>query len=118
MKKVTAFRYLLYLSLVCAATSAFAQYATLFSDVWKLSSQRDALMPKGYVDQDVKFQVAATLAVEGGGKETCNGNWYTHVEIEPSAFYEFKAYFFHKKPAWNWCTDGMRMVKYISEESQ
>ena len=93
MKKVTAFLSLTFLFLVYSATSTLAQNATLSSEVWKLSSQRAALMPKGYVDQDVKFQGAATLAMEGGGKETCNGNWYTHVEIEPSAFYEFRAYF-------------------------
>ena len=50
-------------------------------------------MPIGYVDQDVTFQGAATLAIEGDGNENTNGNWHTTVEMEPSKFYEFRAYF-------------------------
>lgn len=50
-------------------------------------------MPKGYVDQDVKFQGAATLAIEGNGNENTNGNWQTTLDMDASTFYEFTAYF-------------------------
>ena len=97
MKKVTTFRFLLFLSLVYSANSTLAQYANLSSKVWKLSSQRATLMPRGYVDQDVTFQGAATLAIEGDGNENINGNWQTTIDVNASTFYEFRAYFHPEK---------------------
>jgi predicted amidohydrolase len=93
MKKITISGSMIFMFLMHCASSILAQYSVLSSDQWKFSSQRDALMPNGYLDTKLKFQGAATLAVTGGGKEISNGHWHTTVEIEPSKFYEFRAYF-------------------------
>ena len=73
----------------------FGQNESNLSDLdsWQFSSQRPELVPKNYIDKEIKFYESPTLATEGGGNQSANGCWYKSVEVEPSSWYEFKVHF-------------------------
>jgi len=80
---------------ICINPSVFGQNEAYLSnaDHWSFSSQRHEVEPKHYINGEIKFQESPTLAIEGAGNEIANGCWFTNMEVEPSSWYEFKAYF-------------------------
>lgn len=80
---------------MCMNPIAYGQNEAYISnaDHWSFSSQRPDIEPKHYINGEVKFQESPTFVIEGDGNEIANGCWFTTVEVEPSSWYEFKAYY-------------------------
>ena len=60
---------------------------------WKFESQRKAIAPVYYIDNNTLFSGSQTLALKGAGKEYADGHWYKEVNVEPGEYFQFKAYF-------------------------
>jgi predicted amidohydrolase len=60
---------------------------------WKFESQREAIAPVSYVDNNTAFRGIQTLALKGGGKNYADGHWYKEVNVEPGEYLKFQAYF-------------------------
>ena len=57
---------------------------------WQFESQREEIAPIHWVDDEVRFDEQATLAMAGDGKAFASGNWNIVKEVVPGRFYEFR----------------------------
>lgn len=80
---------LLYLIMLYGSVSA----QNIHSSAWKLESQRKEIAPFAFIDSVITYEGKPTLALTGAGKEYSNGHWYTIVNTEPGAYYQFKTNF-------------------------
>ncbi len=60
---------------------------------WQFSSQREEIAPTHWVDDQVRFEGKATLAISGDGKAYANGCWSLDMDVSPGKFYEFKTFY-------------------------
>jgi predicted amidohydrolase len=60
---------------------------------WQFGSQREALAPLHYVDEEIPYGEQATLVLAGNGKSYINGQWYRVVPVEPGFHYQFNTHF-------------------------
>lgn len=60
-------------------------------DRWQYFSQRSELNAKASIYKSILYDNKPTLALEGNGKESVNGCWFTTVDVEASSWYAFHA---------------------------
>ncbi len=62
-------------------------------NLWKFGSQRAELAPINHIDLSFLFKVSPTFYLAGGGNDLANGWWYSHMNVEPLAYYQFQVYY-------------------------
>ena len=60
---------------------------------WQFTSQRAEIAPAHWVDDEVRFDGKATLALSGDGKAFASGCWSLEKDVRPGRFYEFRTCF-------------------------
>jgi hypothetical protein len=60
---------------------------------WQFNAPRAEIAPDYWVDNEVRYEGKATLALSGQGKAYANGGWSFEVDVTPGNFYEFQTCF-------------------------
>ncbi len=81
--------FLLILSPGCTKERSFDTSGT----PWQFKAQREEIAPTHWVDDEVKYEGKATLALAGDGKAYANGNWNLEFDVTPGKSYEFQSYY-------------------------
>jgi predicted amidohydrolase len=61
--------------------------------LWHFKSHRPDIAPVHWVDDEVRYEGKATLALSGQGKAYANGCWTLDMDITAGKFYEFRTCF-------------------------
>jgi predicted amidohydrolase len=60
---------------------------------WRFESQRKAIAPVYFVDDQVLYEGNKTLALQGGDKPYADGHWYKEVSVQPGKYFRFRVCF-------------------------
>ncbi len=60
---------------------------------WQFEAHREEIAPTHWVDDEVRYEGKATLALSGSGNSYANGNWSLDIDVTPGNFYEFHTCF-------------------------
>jgi predicted amidohydrolase len=61
---------------------------------WKFHAQRAEISPLHWIDNEIRFQGKATLALSGDGKKYSYGCWWREMSVVPGKTYEFQTRYF------------------------
>jgi hypothetical protein len=65
--------------------------------LWQFKAHRPEIAPAHWVDNEVRYEGKATLALSGHGKAYANGSWSLQIDVIPGNFYEFRTCFHQTK---------------------
>ena len=102
MNQTTLQRYLLgpcfLMTIMYLAASCSGEKPSESSDtLWQFKTPRAEIAPAYWVDNEVRYEGKASLALSGDGKEYANGSWSLEMEVTPGNFYEFRTCFHPSK---------------------
>lgn len=57
--------------------------------LWQFNAHRPEIAPSHWVDNEVRYEGEATLALSGQGKAYANGSWSLEIKVTPGSINEF-----------------------------